>query len=644
MSKKKDTSLPVSQEEQTQVQHLLAQFHEIASTLHGSANEDDAKASLTGINNISEAAQVALLKALSKEHDADAADILIAVNELSPIKNVRKEARRSLIRLEEAMIYPRWQPPVARTLFIQPVAEGDRDMEMRPAPPFPLDFEFTFDPEDAVYEFIELWSGGEYELAYELLSSDSELREGLSQEEWAERRDTWAEQAQPEELLIAFVRERKQDEANPEPPLSSVGDQPADTLEREVEISWSLELKDTPAGETLKEMPEATAIYKETGRHWFWTSYTLVKEEDEWLIRSMTDQGMNAQNLPIEELESRVDKLDTQLKELVRQKKLDEIDFSELEDIDTILEEPRWIAAELLHYDDALIARRPQDQSMYDLATIHAVAIEALERAAVYIELQVERFPEQRAENLQKLALMQLAMSERDYEGGLEEEGEKYHTLSISTLRGSLALKDDVNTRIMLANMLFDDDQLDEAEDQLRQAEALAIDDEQKALVEFSFGDIAEEREQYDQALHHFRRAVEFDSTDAEAWLSLGKCQYQSEQTADAEASFQRSIELDPHNFRAYTALGRIYVESQQWPKAHEILEQGLQVNPDSAELRVYLALVLLEKGDRRRAEKLLDEAEDIDPELELTPMVRRALKQFGPQKPDSKKKKRSRR
>src|SRR5260221_11563070 len=55
---------------------------------------------------------MALLKGRSKEHDADAADVLRAINELSPIKAIRKEARRSLIRLQENLIYPKWSPPV----------------------------------------------------------------------------------------------------------------------------------------------------------------------------------------------------------------------------------------------------------------------------------------------------------------------------------------------------------------------------------------------------------------------------------------------------------------------------------------------------------------------------------------------------
>jgi tetratricopeptide (TPR) repeat protein len=660
MTKKKATSLPVSQEELTQVQHLLAQVHQMASTLQSSMNENEAHDALTEINALSEGAQMVLLKALSKEPHTDAADVLIAVNELSPIKNVRKEARRSLIQLEERRVYPQWQPPVARAPLLQldTTSQGlirdDADLEedqerpspqkgggseMHLAPRFPLDFEVTFEPQDVVSEFIEAWTDGEYEFAYELLSSESELREGLSQEEWIERRRTWAEQARPGELVIAFVRESEEGKAPLRLPTASVGGHGAQT--REVEMSWSLELNDTPAGETLKEIPVATATYHETGRHLFWTRYTLVEEEDEWCIESMTDQGAHVQKLPVEELKSRIEKLDAELKELVRNEQRDEMDFNQLEERDTFLEEPLRIAAEVLHYDDAFIALHPQDRPIYALATIHAMVVEDVERAAVYGELQVERFPEERAESLRHLGLTQLALSERYYEDEMEEEGDRYHALVMSTLNDSLALENNALTRIMLANLFFDDDKLDEAEDQLRQADALTTEDSQKALIEFALGDIAKEREQFDQALKHFQQAVEYDPTYAETWLNLGICQQMLGQIADAEASFKRSIELDPHDSPAYSSLGTMYLENEQRSKAREILEQGLRVNQDSAELRVYLAVVLVAIGDDRRAEKLLDEAEEIDPDLELIQTLRQALKQTSLQKRNGRKKKR---
>jgi len=119
MAKKKNTQIAVSQEDNTQAQHILEQYREIAGNLHTSTDQEHAEDALTEINNMPEGAQIALLKALSKELHTDAADVLIAINELSPIKSVRKEARRSLIRLEGVRIYPQWKPPVQPAVVVQ---------------------------------------------------------------------------------------------------------------------------------------------------------------------------------------------------------------------------------------------------------------------------------------------------------------------------------------------------------------------------------------------------------------------------------------------------------------------------------------------------------------------------------------------
>src|SRR5438128_3791195 len=122
MTRKKDTAISISGEEDTQVQHLLEQFRHIAQEIHNSTDREQVQAALAGLDRLSEAAQMVFLKALAKERTIDAADLLLAVNEFSPSKNVRKEARRSLIRLAEAMVYPRWSPPVTQT-FVPQVTE-----------------------------------------------------------------------------------------------------------------------------------------------------------------------------------------------------------------------------------------------------------------------------------------------------------------------------------------------------------------------------------------------------------------------------------------------------------------------------------------------------------------------------------------
>ena len=110
MASKKDTNAFTPQGDTTQVQQLLELRRRIAEELHGSTSRKQAERALAEISTTDEATQMALLKALARQHDTDAADVLLAVNELTTNKAVRKESRRALIQLAGAKIYPSWTP------------------------------------------------------------------------------------------------------------------------------------------------------------------------------------------------------------------------------------------------------------------------------------------------------------------------------------------------------------------------------------------------------------------------------------------------------------------------------------------------------------------------------------------------------
>ena len=328
MAKKKNTQVSVSQEDNVQAQPIFEQYHQLAAHLRECKDQQQLETALTEVNKLAEGAQIALLKTLAKEHHTDATDILTVINELSPLKNVRKEARRSLIQLEGAKIYPQWVPPIDRTsaitalqltmnpprfwkgLVTDTVDEGgvqlllsweqgldyqevrtlgflldfsrdgikdffirveskrgyDRiitqivadmtDVTWKPcslarahhllqralavhqkrgtlphkdyrlnlslinqlilnAPDLDTeDFEqrehkeqidlSTLTPASVVTNFVEACCiKDDYDLAYDLLSKDSPLREGLAKGKWIARRETWAEQADPRDLMAA---------------------------------------------------------------------------------------------------------------------------------------------------------------------------------------------------------------------------------------------------------------------------------------------------------------------------------------------------------------------------------------------------------------------------------------------------------
>ncbi|GAC1645077.1 MAG: hypothetical protein NVS4B12_10800 [Ktedonobacteraceae bacterium] len=119
MARKNEYNTTISEEENTQLQHALEHYQEVAQHIRSSTTQEQAEAALTDITSRSEAVQMALLKVLAKEHTGDAADVLTAINAFSPNKEVRKEARRSLLRLDAAKIYSQWTPPITQAAAIQ---------------------------------------------------------------------------------------------------------------------------------------------------------------------------------------------------------------------------------------------------------------------------------------------------------------------------------------------------------------------------------------------------------------------------------------------------------------------------------------------------------------------------------------------
>src|ERR1700720_2751660 len=98
MAKKKTGQLSISQEDQAQARRVFEQYHQLADKLRLTTERKEAEAILSEIDSMSEAAWFALLKTLAREQSSDAADLVLAINELSSLKSARKEAKRALIQ------------------------------------------------------------------------------------------------------------------------------------------------------------------------------------------------------------------------------------------------------------------------------------------------------------------------------------------------------------------------------------------------------------------------------------------------------------------------------------------------------------------------------------------------------------------
>lgn len=734
MTRKKESDSALTTEEQAQVQDILAHYHQLANNLYQSSNSEQALATLSTITHAAETAQIALVKELSRQHDTAAADILLALNELSANKNIRKEARRSLIRLEEVKVYPEWQPPVAHTPVIQlPVANAPRfwkgivtqcreegeiqlvlfweqgmDYSEVRVLTFLLDFwergikdfiaensnrrnadarlqemhtklpEITLtdctlaegrrmlaearsvnqwrgtpihkeyrhhlpiinqliwdatdvgedrgltfispklEPDEVAGTFVGGWSLGDYGMAYDLLSKDSSLRDGSSREEWLELRRTWANEAHPTRFELNYIREL---EAKA-PALwlpNTFGSRNASSR-KEIDIAWTLEISDTQLSGTLREMPMGTAVYKETGRHWFWTRYTLTQEQGNWRIQHMTDEGAAAQGLAIPELQQHIKEHNELINALMQQNQQPNEPVVQQQ-----AEEIVWRMVQAMHYDDALIVKLPLDRAVLGDAYNRAIGIGSLERAVVYLERMATNFTEARSGVLRQLGITQESLSEYYAERGMTEREQQFAMLAKASLRATLAIDDSIAGRVILAEVILkqNNTDLDEAETLLNEAKTMAESPPEQALIEADLGNLAMQREQVESALQHFQQAAEIDPNLAGIWFRIGLMQRTMQNFTDAKPAYERAIEQNPQDLLAYAELGSIYMSQKQFTKARELTEQGLRAMPKSVHLLAMLASVYLEMDDLRHARAVLAEAEQINPNYELVQAVR---------------------
>ncbi|GAC1561852.1 MAG: hypothetical protein NVS2B2_25150 [Ktedonobacteraceae bacterium] len=625
----KGKQLERTPQENEQMEEILAQYHKIAKNLANSRNEEQVGDALSSIFDMTIAAQIGLLKALAKERTTPAADIVLAVNTYAPVKEVRKEARRSLIQLEGSNIYPVWTMPsvlsLADIVGIDAFDEDDEDDE-----------DEILDGENVIEHFLRFWDQRDFELAYDLLAANSPLKEGLTREEWAMRRQAWVTAAEPTSIKIDVGYTLEVD-------LEDLSDDLEDGTE-ELDAFWSLEMKDVPESSSIPELPTATIVLPATGRHWFWSSYTFLMEDDALRIHSMRDKGAEALQLPPEKVEARLQEITQELQSMAQALAEDDKGDDEEDEVDELevdIDEVRWFTKQSLHYCDALLAHPPTDDDVYEGVAQQAVIIGEMERAAAYFTIGVERFPEARGDMLRSLgaAYIELTIEDTDthqeIEDELEEEEDavqaeyisRYFPLAEKAFRDAIAADNAFTSYILLAELFVSQHKkIDEAKALYEQVQGLATTPSETAAIEVGRARIALAEDNPEKALDHYQRAVDLVPNIPGIWQSMGEVQLSLEQKDAAEESFLKSIEFEPTMTDAYAALATLYVEDNRDEAAIKVLEQGIATNPFASDIIAAQAMLYVHAGDMGKAEELIERAEEIDPDMEMVFIVRQVI------------------
>ena len=716
-----------------QVQRLFSQYRQIAELLHTSLDQEQAQAALAVVSDLTEAAQITFVKSLAKENEIDAADILAGINIFSQVKEVRKEARRGLLRLESSKVRPQWKPPgkdipivginisnpprfwkgfVSQTreegemqlllcweqgfeynevnlfsfvlnywsdgvkeLFTEignkrtisehidairanlthsafvdcTLAEGKRLIEealsinewhnVEPHQDYrhqlptlnTLIFQATdlgtdrgatfitpdLETQEVLVNFLGAWTFGDFGLAYDLLTEDCEIRDNLSRDEWIKRHWRWHQEAQPLRLELGFVHDiptRQSALWLPASVSTSIAPQ-----KKEVEVGWSIELTDTPLSGTLKEMPFGTAINKETGRLWFWTSYSLVRVNNAWRIQRATDEGLALQGAAPADLQKRIKEQEEALEQLVQQQR-------QQPNLPTFFEEASWRLTQLLHLYDTLITQFPLDYEICKQAYESTILTGNPERKIVYLERMTQRFSEEHGSNLRRLGSTLAELADHDTERGMVERSNHLLKRAEEALREAISIDEEAFSRVLLGELLISNDRYTEAETELLAAKELPHTEQMETAIEAGLGNIAMGSERIAEAIIHYQRVSELDLHYPDVWLNLGFAHRLLGQMDEAEQNYLHALEVNPDDHRPYSELTMIYASRKELDKAVDLLKRGLQTMPDSAILHALIASALHEQGHRHEAQRHLATAESINPELKIVQLVKEEI------------------
>jgi len=108
--------------------------------------------------------------------------------------------------------------------------------------------------------------------------------------------------------------------------------------------------------------------------------------------------------------------------------------------------------------------------------------------------------------------------------------------------------------------------------------------------------------ENFEEASHAYRRALEIDPYLVPALINLANIHYSRDSIAEAQALYERAIGLEPDVFEAHFNLGNIFHDLGRYRQAQACYREALKLNPGYADAHFYLAVTLEKNGQSQEA------------------------------------------
>jgi tetratricopeptide (TPR) repeat protein len=136
------------------------------------------------------------------------------------------------------------------------------------------------------------------------------------------------------------------------------------------------------------------------------------------------------------------------------------------------------------------------------------------------------------------------------------------------------------------------------------------------AVKEFDKGNKAVQKNSAEEAIRHFKKAVDLAPDFYAARNNLGLVLLGTRNFQDAERQFQEVMQLNPSDTQAYFNLGNTYLLTKRFSDAEVAIQEGLKRQPESAFGEFLLGTVYSRTGKEEQAENALKHALTIDPSM----------------------------
>ena len=135
--------------------------------------------------------------------------------------------------------------------------------------------------------------------------------------------------------------------------------------------------------------------------------------------------------------------------------------------------------------------------------------------------------------------------------------------------------------------------------------------------VDYTYRGISHlEKEQIDDAISDFNKAIDTNPGNSVAYFSRGRAYYKQSKTDNAISDYNKAIEISPEYTAAYQSRGYAYYSLDDYTQAISDYDKALQINPEDAATYNMRGIAYYKQGNIENALSDYNKAIEIAPEF----------------------------